>query len=299
MNPRRLRAYIFLLIVVLIWGIASSVIKFTQRGIPTLPFLAYRFFLAGLFGAGVMFITKTRLPKNPGDFFNLCLYGLLTSAISLGFLFLGLERTTVVEANLITATSPLIVSIVCARFLREHVTNKEKLGLVIAFLGTLLVIFRPLNGSHNASTLGNFFILIYVLSGAWAAIIGKKLLRKGVTAFTLTNFSFIVSFLAIGALALYQLGLASIVTTVITLPFQYQLGVLYMAFISGTLAYTMANSAQKTIEVSESAVFSYLTPVFGVPVAILWLGEKITPTFIVGAVVIGIGVFIAEWKRRR
>lgn len=298
MNPRRAHAYFLLLMVVIIWGIASPVIKFTQRGIETLPFLTYRFFLAGIFGAVFLWATKTRLPKK-GDFLNLCLYGLLTSAISLGFLFLGLERTTVVEANLITATSPLIVSIVSAKFLHDHITNKEKLGLGIAFLGTLLVIFRPLNGHTNGTILGNFFVLLYVLSGTWAAIVGKRLLRKGVKASTLTNFSFVISFIAIGAYALYHLGLPSIVNTVTTLPLEYQLGVWYMAFISGTLAFTLSNTAQKTIEVSESAVFSYLLPVVAVPVAIVWLGEKITPTFVVGAIIIAIGVFIAEWKRRR
>ena len=40
-------------------------------------------------------------------------------------------------------------------------------------------------------------------------------------------------------------------------------------------------------------------PIFAAPLAVLWLGEKITPMFIIGAVIITIGVAIAEIKKKR
>lgn len=72
-----------------------------------------------------------------------------------------------------------------------------------------------------------------------------------------------------------------------------------MAIISGSLAYFLSNKAQKTIEIGEQSLFAYLYPVLSLPIAVLWLGEKITPTFIVGAIIITIGVAIAEIKRSR
>ena len=56
---------------------------------------------------------------------------------------------------------------------------------------------------------------------------------------------------------------------------------------------------QKSIEIGEASLFAYLYPLFSTPLAVVWLGEKITPMFIVGAVVITIGVVIAEIKKRR
>jgi drug/metabolite transporter (DMT)-like permease len=53
---------------------------------------------------------------------------------------------------------------------------------------------------------------------------------------------------------------------------------------------------ERTIEVSEAALFTYLTPLFSIPIAIVWLNEKITPIFIVGAIIIATGVIIAEVK---
>ena len=69
-----------------------------------------------------------------------------------------------------------------------------------------------------------------------------------------------------------------------------------MAVLSGTLAFYLANKAQKTIEVGEQSLFAYLYPVFSLPLAVLWLGEKITPVYVLGGIIIAIGVVIAEIK---
>ncbi|MDP3994763.1 MAG: EamA family transporter, partial [bacterium] len=79
----------------------------------------------------------------------------------------------------------------------------------------------------------------------------------------------------------------------------FHLGVLFMALISGNLAYSLWIKGQKTIEIGEAALFNYLYPVFAIPLAILWLKETVTIPFVIGAIIIVIGVFIAEIKKRR
>ena len=75
------------------------------------------------------------------------------------------------------------------------------------------------------------------------------------------------------------------------------MGVWYMALISGSLAYYLYVKAQRSIEVSEAILFNYLQPVFSIPLALFWLGEKITPAFLLGALIIALGVIIAEYKK--
>jgi drug/metabolite transporter (DMT)-like permease len=72
-----------------------------------------------------------------------------------------------------------------------------------------------------------------------------------------------------------------------------------MAFLSGSLAYYLSTKAQKTIEIGDAAIFSHLYPLFSTPLAVLWLGERITPIFIIGGVIIAIGVFLAEYKKSK
>lgn len=301
MNHNRLRAYIQLLIVSVIWGIAGSVIKFTQAGISTLPFLTYRFGVSAIFGVISIALVRKGFPKGFGANIELFIYGLLVSVVSLGLLFLGLEKTTVVESELISATAPLFASALGVYMLAEHVTRKEKTGMAIAFLGTVFIVLEPLitNGHRQINLIGNLLVAAYVAVNAIASIMAKKLLRAGADGLVMTNVGFIVGYIAIAGLSYFQTGQIFPVQEVMNLEFKYHLGVLFMALVSGTLAYTLYNFAQKTIEVGEVAVFSYLLPVFGIPTAMLWLGEKVNIYQILGAVVITLGVFIAEVRKSK
>jgi DME family drug/metabolite transporter len=70
-----------------------------------------------------------------------------------------------------------------------------------------------------------------------------------------------------------------------------------MALISGALGYFLFSLGQKSIEASEATVFSYIKPIFAVPLAVIWLGEKITVPFIIGSIIITLGVAVAEIKK--
>jgi drug/metabolite transporter (DMT)-like permease len=300
MNHSRLKAYILLIIVTIIWALAEPIIKFTLGGFSPLIFLTYRFGLASIVSVACFLIFGFRIPKDTKTRWEILLYGLVTSTFSLGLLFFGLQNTTVLNTLLITLINPLLVSIAGVKFLQEHVTLKEKIGMGIAFIGTVLTVVEPLleNGSSLTRLSGNIMVVLYLIFAAIGVILGKKLLRKDVDPLTLTNTAFIVGFVTLLPFALPQIISSNF--RVITSPsIPYHLGVFYMAFLSGTLAYLLSNKAQKTIEVGEAAVFSYLYPIFATPLAVLWLGEKITPFFIIGGVIIAVGVAVAEIKKRR
>lgn len=73
-------------------------------------------------------------------------------------------------------------------------------------------------------------------------------------------------------------------------------GVLYMGLFSTLVAYGMYEWAIKEMPVAESAIFSYLQPIFTIPFAYILLGEKVSLWFMVGGLIIGFGVYISEKK---
>ncbi len=301
MEPHRLRAYIILLFVYTIWAVASPVIKFTLGGVSPLLFLFYRFAISSVAALFIFILTGVHFPKDKKVILNLLLYCLLSSSVTLGLLFFGLENTTFLEAPLITVAAPLLISTAGVIYLKEHVTKREKLGMGIALAGTIFSVLGPLiQGAGSGIRLsGNILIFLYLIITVIPSIQAKILLRDGVSPITMTNLSFIVGFLSIIPFVFLGQGRSQVISTLIALPFPYFLGILYMALLSGTLAFTLSNEAQKTIEVGEASVFSYLYPILSAPHAIFWLGEKITFPFIIGAVIIAIGVVIAEYKKRK
>lgn len=302
MNPSRLKAYTLLLLATIIWALAAPVIKYVLGTLPPFTFLAYRFGLASIFAVGYSIVTHYRLPKSASTLFSLIIYAFITSTVSLGFLFVGLKDSTVLDISILDLILPLMISIAGVIFLKEHITTKEKVGMSIALLGSALIVIGPIVSDGANSQImftGNILLVIYLIVNTFSVILLKKLLRAQVDSMDIVNVTFIVGFLTTLPLAIYSHGFQSIVNQIVSLPVSMHLGVLYMAFLSGSLAYYLSNKATKTIEVGEAAVFNYLYPFISIPVAIVWLHESITPFFIVGGAITLVGVIIAEVKKKR
>lgn len=298
MNPARARAYIELLIVAAIWGVAAVVIKYTLGGFSPFIFLTYRFFISTIIAIAIFIFTGIKIPKDPKVLALTLFNGFLISTVSLGLLFLGADKTTSIDSNLISAMAPILIAVAGVFFLKEHVTKRESIGIIIALAGTLITIIEPSFLDGRSGFYGNLLIFASVIVSAAVAVIAKLVLRKNVDAMFATNASFIVGFITLVPFTLPQI-LASKFRVITSVPLSFHLGVLYMAALSGILAYYLWHKAEKTIEVSEVNLIAYLYPIFGTPLSVLWLKEKITLPFIIGSVIIAIGVFLAEYKKAR
>ncbi|MEK9201013.1 MAG: DMT family transporter, partial [Patescibacteria group bacterium] len=132
----------------------------------------------------------------------------------------------------------------------------------------------------------------------WVAnvIMGKKLLRHHLSPLLQTTISFFLGFLAVSLILFTTKPTYLVYQQLTTNNLQPHMGVIYMALLSGALAYYLYRKAQKSIETSEADTFVYLQPLFGTPLAYFWLKEPITLPFIIGAIIIAIGVFLVERK---
>jgi len=292
MKAHRLTAYLLLIIVSLIWAIAGPVIKYVLGEVPPLPFLLLRFGISSLIAIISFFFTGLHFPKKLSTILLLLLYGFVTSTVTLGLLFIGLKQTTVLEMSLISLVGPLMIALSGVIFLNEHITKREKMGMGIALLGTVVTILEPLlsSGMGFSRISGNLLIILYLATNTVSVVLCKKLLRLGISPSLMTNLTFIVGFITTLPLALGQSNFSHISTLSI-------LGIIFMAVLSGNLAYYLGNKAQKSIEVSEAALFAYLYPLLAMPLAVIWLHEKITLPYVIGAVIVAIGVIIAELKK--
>ncbi|MDO8451779.1 MAG: DMT family transporter [bacterium] len=297
----RLTAYVYLLLVSAIWGWAGPVIKFTLSSFPPLIFLTYRFALSSIF-ALVVWRGRIPFPKSKGKTFHILLASLLTVPVALLLLFLGFDRTSSLEGTLVASTSPLLTTILGVLVLHDQITKREKMGMLLAFAGTIFLVFEPIVSGDaiaiTGSVIGNGLIVLAMLSESIGFLITKVSLREAIAPTTLSHLSFIVGFAVISMISLFIYPIDTIIHEIAEAPLNAHLGVWFMALISGTLAYALKNKALKSIELSETTVFSYLSPIFAAPLALFWLGEAIRPVFIFASFVIAIGVIMAEYKKK-
>jgi drug/metabolite transporter (DMT)-like permease len=129
-------------------------------------------------------------------------------------------------------------------------------------------------------------------------VLAKKLLRNGVTSWTMVASTFLVGFVSTLPFLYLNGGILGTLNEIKNISFNAHLGVIFMALASGLLAYDLSNKAQKTIEIGDAAVFQFLYPIIAIPLAVFWLKETLTIPYVIGAVIVSLGVAIATFKRR-
>ena len=301
----RARAYFLLLIATSIWGVAGPVIKHTLDYLPPAVFLLYRFAISGTIAAfALAMYHQNGWPKAPIHKLWIILYCILNTTVALGLLFLGYDKTSAISGSILNAMYPVIVAVCGVLFLRERVTHREKIGMGLALVGTLLTVVEPyLSGqstSSSASTLeGNVLVVASLLVGVLGTIMAKLLLRSKLSPIAMTHLSFLVGFLTTAPVVLYYYSPTSIIQSLVAAPLTAHAGVWYMALLSGTLAYSLWHIGQKSIEVGETALFSYLYPIFTLPLSYFWLHERLSWIYLVSVLVITSGVSLAGTKLHR
>jgi drug/metabolite transporter (DMT)-like permease len=301
-QSNRFKAYALLLTTAILWGIASPVIKYTLKFIQPFSFLFWRFLFTSLIFLPLFFIYQhsKKISLSPKKIFKLSFLGFIGTTLSLGLLFVGYNYTTAIDGSIIYSIAPIIVVVGGAIFLREKITNQEKVGTSFAFLGSLIIIIQPIL-EGKAFALKNFYgnLLVLVSAVAWAAyclLVRKIEFKEKTDPLSLTAIGFFAGFITITPIFLLeQLNFHQISTEFLP-NFNALPGIIYMSLFSSVIAYFTYNLGYALIEASEATIFDYLKPVFAAPLAVIWLGEKITLPFLAGAIVIFLGVFLTESK---
>lgn len=303
MRAKRTAAFFFLLLVSLLWGAASPVVKHTLQWFDPWLFLTYRFTISTLIAFPYLAATKTPIPNAWSTRWLVILTGVISAPLSLFLFFEALHNTTALSGSLITAAGPLFLVVGGAFFFHDRITKMEKIGITVALFGTILTVVGPSILNGHADTLGklegNGIMLLAVIADALGALLSKSAMKKGVSATLLAQSQFIIGLTLFLPFLFLHRTATDVWIAIAAAPWQAHAGVLYMAVLSGTVAYSLRNLAVKTIEVSESALFTYLQPLWAALLAVIWLREAITPSYILGGIIIAAGVIIAERKKPR
>jgi drug/metabolite transporter (DMT)-like permease len=298
MEKKRFLAYGLLLLTAALWGFAAPVVKYTLSFVNPVGFLFWRFLLVSLLFLIPFLIVIKKKPISGRHLLKLSLIGILGGPITLLLIFWGADKTTSINASLIVATAPIFIVFAGSWFLKEEVTKRERFGLSVALAGTIVTVLQPLLGGGLTARnhlWGN--ALIFAHNFVWAAycILIKKESQKH-SPLVLTALTFFSGLLILPPLYFWQRANLSTPTPLFYLNPQAIPGILYMSVFSSVIAYTTYNWGVSLIEASEATVFTYLQPVFAAPLSYFWLGEKMTLPFFLGAGLITLGVFLAEYK---
>ncbi len=270
-----------------IWGGSYLFFALGVKTIPPLTFVAGRL----LIGAAVLLLARGRPPRGssgdpPGGAF--WVMGFFNAALPHTLIAWSEQTIASGIAGVLVATMPLWAAGMTAWMLREERPSRRQLaGLLVGFLGILVLLFPDLRRAAHAHVIGEVAVVIAAISYAAATVYARRALR-GVPPVEA----------AIGQLlsgGLMVLPLSLIVDRPWTLaPAPVSIAALLALAVLGTaIAYVIYYRLLQRVGVVGISLVTYLNPIFAVLWGFLWLGEPLSGEVVGGLLLILIGVFLA------
>ncbi len=179
MNTRTI-ALIAVFITSLIYGVTFTIAK----EVMPLYIKPYGFILLRVGGATIVFWLVGLLVKAKSiekqDYKHILLASFFGVGINMLTFFKGLSLTTPISAAAIMVMSPIMVLLFASILLKEKLIPKKIIGVIIGFIGALLLIIYGNSSEVNGENiiLGNFLVFVNAASYGFYLVLAKKLIEK-------------------------------------------------------------------------------------------------------------------------
>ncbi len=281
----------FPLITAILWGTSYIATKFALPDFSPMTIATGRSLIAYL--ALVLFYLligkKEYLIPRKSDLLPITLISLSGVVFFWWFLNLGLKYTTTTNAALIVSSNPLIVTILAPLMLKEAVTRREWLGVVIGLIGCYIVISRgQIIGLFHSGTLpGDAISLVAGLFFALYVLLSRKFTSRLHPGYlTVNSFGF-------GAVIFGLLSLASGNFLTLWQGSNTGLGAIaWLGLICSAVPFLLLSTALEKIRAAKASVYIFVSPVIAALLAYILLNEKIGPGPILGGSFIIAGILI-------
>ena len=276
------------LIAASIWGGMYVVSKVVLDVIPPFTLLSLRLILgATVLGVIILFKRKNKFTKR--NFRDSFLVGIVGYGISLAFQFMGTKLSTASNGSLVTSVTPAFVLLFAPSILGEKTTVRRIIALVISTLGVIAVIDPRTANLTSSLFIGNLSLLAAALTWALYSVLVRKvsLTADLLTSSTVMLMAGIPSSILFSFFELNNQAIGEITTGII-------MGVLFLGIISTALAMSLWNYAFAELPAAAASLTFFAQPVVGTFLGWFFLGEKITLLFILGGILIGIGLIISN-----
>jgi drug/metabolite transporter (DMT)-like permease len=281
---------IALIIASILWGSNTVFIKIGVASIPVAIFIALRFLAASLII--LPFAIKTWKKLRVKELLLLSLSSVFYISLSSSALNMGLTKTSAINASIIYLLEPILLLILSASFLKERLSLIMFIGICVSLVGGLIIIGRPSEGSvGGAELVGNLLVALAAFCFVISTLICKPLAHK-VGAYQLTFMNLFPGALLIGIYATFTFGNWNIAATTSDS---------WQALIASILAVVVANFlffyALSRKKAMETGIYQYLEAVATIVVAWILLKERPSSNFIIGASLVFIGIYFAEFYK--
>ncbi len=276
----------FLSLAASIWGAMYVVVKVVVDVVPPLELVWIRYLIAvmALGIIGIMMKQSWKIAKK--DWLVIFLVGLIGNTVSIVTQEMGTMLSTAQMGAIITATTPAFMVVFARLMLKERITLKKCISIVLATIGVGIIVG---NGQIDVTQqLGGLYLLIAALTWALMSVLVKKVPSE-YSQIIVTTYSSMIAVILLTPFVLprlQELDLTTVLQPTITG------GLLYLGIVSTAGGFLLWNKGLQLMNASSGGLFFFFQPIVGTFLGWLLLGETIGLSFWLGSLFIFSGVFI-------
>lgn len=296
MNQKTDLKLLFCLIVVaVVWGTTYLGIRVAVETIQPWYVTSIRQGIAALIILVVLLFRKELSWIGWNNFKYQFIPAILMIVIANGFTTIAEQSLPSGLTSIMSALSPVIIFIGSIFFRIQKPSWQGFIGVILGFLGVVFIFREGLGDilDPNYKT-GMLFLSIAILSWSAGTVFSKKHIHKS-NNIALNLF--------------YQFSISTIIQLVLAVVFSPDanpndwslrsvIATLYLSLFGSVLAFFCYHYALKRVTALQVSILNYINTIIAVFLGWLLLDEVITIDFIIATVLIILGVFIINYKKR-
>ena len=280
------KSYIYAGISILLWSSTATITKLLLNSINSIQILLVSSFFAFIFLLIVNMIKDNLVQIKEykiKDYIQITGIGLLGTFLYNLFLYLGINRMQASQAFIINYLWPIMIVVFACIILKEKMTLKKAIAIVLSFIGVIIVTSNGnLLSIDNNSLIGTLFCVLAAISyGLFSVLNKQKKYNKYLSMMLFYLVSFVVSLVYI------------LFTKEWYIPQVNQLvGLIWIGIFTSAIAFTTWALSLEKGDTAKISNLAYITPFLSLIWTALILKENISIYAIAGLIVIILGIFI-------
>lgn len=291
----KLRDVLLALCAVVIWGVNFVVIKVGVSEIPPLFLGGLRFLFVAL--PAVFFVPRPKIAFN-----RLAIYGMTICFGQFAFLFSAVKMGMPAGIASVVLQSQVFFTIMLgAILLKESLQLSHVIGITFAVIGlTVLAKGADAGNLSDIPIIALFMTLAGGFSWACGNICNKVIMRETPTCngASLVVWGALIPIIPFMLMSFFIEGPEAIMNSIRNINGISVMSVLYLAYLSTFVGYTLWSSLLSRYETWRVTPFALLIPVVGISSSALLLGEKISILQVYGLLLIMLGLIFTVFGKK-
>lgn len=210
----------------------------------------------------------------------------------------GTQYSLASNAAILTLCLPVITALLAFLLLREKMNGIRWLSFVIAIAGVLLISGNDLKQLNFGSkyAIGNLLIFLAIVGNSYYNV-GCKKISSRYSEIEMVFYTYVVIVILLTPLVLFFEK--DVFARVPEFSTNTWIGLTLLTVFHNFLSMVLFFKALKILDAMQVALSNYQIPFFGLPIAVIWLGEALQSHAIAGGILIlsaTLMITIADYK---